>query len=302
MLGQRVARGGLGAEDADARRELSVRLVQDAAVQVQDVQQVEVLALVLVQSLDLHVKERVRRDVDVDELLDAGGEADLVGALDRQEAFLEGRTIGDGVELAQAAEVGLPAGACELVTEGAELRIAAAHPATGRDAVGHVDELALPELVKAREQMGAQEAGVEFGHAVDMMRADDREVRHADAFREAFLDDRELGLAGVVSRPATVDLLEVAAVDLVDDLEVAREHLLEERHGPGLERLRQQGVVRVAEGLRAERPGFIPSQALDVDQQAHQFGDRDRRVRIVELDGGLGRQGTEIRIQTAMAA
>ena len=100
MLGQRVTRGGLGAEDADARRELAVGFVEDAAVQVQDVQQVQVLALILMQALDLHVEERVGRDVHVDEFLDAGGQADLVGALDREEAFLESRTVGDGVELA----------------------------------------------------------------------------------------------------------------------------------------------------------------------------------------------------------
>ena len=141
---------------------------------------------------------------------------------------------------------------------------------------------------------------MQFGHAVDVMRTDDGEVRHADALRVAFLDDRELGLAGVVARPAAVDLFEVTAVDLVDDLEMAREHLLEERHRPGLEGLRQQGVVGVAEDLRAKRPSFVPSQALDVDQEAHQFGYGDRRVGIIELDRGLGRQAAEVGVQAAV--
>ena len=48
MLREGVTWGGLGAEDADTWRELPVRLVQNPAVQVQDVQQVEVLALVFV--------------------------------------------------------------------------------------------------------------------------------------------------------------------------------------------------------------------------------------------------------------
>lgn len=60
-------------------------------------QQVQVLAFILMQTLDLHVEERVGRDVHVNEFLDTGGEADLVGALDREEAFLEGRAVGDGV-------------------------------------------------------------------------------------------------------------------------------------------------------------------------------------------------------------
>ena len=76
-------------------------------------------------------------------------------------------------------------------------------------------------------------------------------------------------------------------VDLVDDLEVARQNALEERHTPPLERLRQQRVVRVAEGPRDDLPGLLPRQILLVDQHAHQLGDGHGGVRVVELDRDL---------------
>ena len=250
----------------------------------------------------MHIEERVGRDFHADEFLDAGGQADLIRTLDGQETVLERRAVSQGIQLTQAAEVGLPALACDFVAQGAELRVAAADPAARRDAVSDVHELALPELVEAREQIRTDEARVQFGHAVHVMRADDGEVRHADTLRETFLHDRELRLAGVIARPALLDALEVAAVDLVDDLEVARQDFLKERHGPGLKGLRQQGVVGIAEDLRAEPPGFVPSQALDVDQQAHQFRHSDGRVRIIELHGSLGRQVIEVGVGPAMAA
>ena len=64
-------------------------------------------------------------------------------------------------------------------------------------------------------------------------------MRHTDTLREAFLNNGKLRLTGVVTRPALLDVLEVATVDLVDDFEVARQDLLEEWHGPGLEGFRQ---------------------------------------------------------------
>ncbi len=44
--------------------------MQQVPIQLQDVQQIEVLALVLVQSLDLHIKEGIGADADAAQVLD----------------------------------------------------------------------------------------------------------------------------------------------------------------------------------------------------------------------------------------
>src|SRR5262249_19228273 len=91
-------------------------------------------------------------------------------------------------------------------------------------------------------------------------------------------------------------------VDLVDDLEVTRQNLPEELYGPCLECFGQQRVVRVRDRAARDVPGVVPAQTMDVDEQAHQLGDRDRRMRVVELNGDLVRQLVEVRMVRREAA
>ena len=49
-----------------------------------------------------------------------------------------------------------------------------------------------------------------------------------------------------VGRERPADRLEEATVDLVDDLQVPRQHVLQERNRPPLQRLRRERVVGVA--------------------------------------------------------
>ena len=76
-------------------------------------------------------------------------------------------------------------------------------------------------------------------------------------------------------------------VDQIDNLHMARQQPLHQSDRPRLQRLGQQRVVGVGEGRLGDRPGVLPGDAMHVDQQAHQFGDADRRMGVVELDGDL---------------
>lgn len=59
-----------------------------------------------------------------------------------------------------------------------------------------------------------------------------------------------------------------------------REEVLHERHGPLLERLGEHGVVREEERVRRDLPGLVPRHVLLVDEDAHELGDGERRVRL----------------------
>ena len=85
----------------------SVGSVLHTEVQIQDVEGVEQLALVLVQTLDLHVEDRVGIDLDTLALLDPGGEVNLVGVLDLGQA-LEDLVSASLGELGQLGEVADP--------------------------------------------------------------------------------------------------------------------------------------------------------------------------------------------------
>ena len=72
-------------------------------------QQVQELALVLVQALDLHVEDGVGRDVQPVALgPDHRGEVLLVGVLDGHELALETRVVGPLLELAELVEIAHP--------------------------------------------------------------------------------------------------------------------------------------------------------------------------------------------------
>ena len=88
-------------------------------------------------------------------------------------------------------------------------------------------------------------------------------------------------------RPVARASSRTSALIAVDDLQVARQHPLEQRHRPGLQRLGQQGVVGVGEGALVMLPGRVPVHAVLVDQEPHQLGHGDRRVGVVELDRDL---------------
>ena len=84
-----------------------------------------------------------------------------------------------------------------------------------------------------------------------------------------------------------------APVDLVDDFQVPRHDALEQGHGPFLEGLRQQRVIRVAHRRLRDLPRGVPGQLPLVHQDAHQLGDGQRRMRVVQVNGDLGRKRVE---------
>ena len=63
--------------------------------------------------------------------------------------------------------------------------------------------------------------------------------------------------------------------------------LLQQADRPAFEGLGHQGVIGVADRSAGDLPGLVPLEVVLVDQQAHQLGDGERRMGVVELDGDL---------------
>ncbi len=97
-------------------------------------------------------------------------------------------------------------------------------------------------------------------------------------------------------------LVEMQLVDHVDDLHVPRQQAVEQLHRPALQRLRQQRVIGVAQGCLGDAPRVAPGIIVLIDQDAHQFGDRDRRMGVVELDRDVIGQRIQIGELLEMAA
>ena len=125
---------------------------------------------------------------------------------------------------------------------------------------------------------------MERRHTIDRMAADARQVSHAHVPRPGLVDQGQARDARLVPGVARAHLVEEAAVDLVHDLEVARQYPTKQLYRPLLQRLRQQRVVGVGKRPAREVPRRTPIQAVLVDQQAHQLRYRQRRMRVVHLD------------------
>ena len=142
--------------------------------------------------------------------------------------------------------------------------------------------------------MRAHQLGVQRGHAVHLVRAEEGQGAHAHAPLAVLVDQRHRGQRRHV-RPGG-QRVEMQLVDLVDDLHVARQQPLHQRHRPAFQRLGQQRVVGVGDGVGGDLPGLGPRQAVFVHQQPHQLRDDDRRMRVVELDGAFVGQVVQVAI------
>ncbi len=83
--------------------------------------------------------------------------------------------------------------------------------------------------------------------AIGAVGADDGEVGHAYLLSRPFFNQAHADHEVVVSRMAGTDVIEEPAIDLVDNLELARKGGLKKFDGPAFEGLGKQGVIGVGE-------------------------------------------------------
>ena len=279
-LGTDVARSGLGAEDEDALRDVEGRVVLETEVQIQHVEGVEQLALVLVQTLDLNVEDGIRIDLDAFALGHPGREVDLVGVLDLIDAVVDRVVHGIGVvgEHREVLDPGVGPG--DLGQQGCQTRVALVEPATRRDAVGLVVEPLRPDRVPLLEGLALDDLGVQGCDAVDRVGGVTGDPRHSHLIAR----DGSHVLDGLAVEAALAHVLTEATIDLADDLGDAREDAIEDLHLPPLQGFSQHGVVGVSEGVGDDLPGLVPAHAVLIEQDAHELGDGQHRMGVVELD------------------
>ncbi len=180
-----------------------------------------------------------------------------------------------------------------LVNQGREGRVGLQQPAARGDAISNIDKLARIHFIKFGEHIGAQKFGVQFGHPVDLLRADNGQMRHAGALL-MIVNQRKRAQFRRIAGPGFLNLLEKLGVDAVDNLQMQRQHMAQHRHRPALQRLGQQGVIGKGECAGGDRPRLVPAITVIVHQQMHQFGNGQGGMGIVKLDNGFFRQRVEI--------
>mmetsp|Transcript_9957 Transcript_9957/g.31637 ORF Transcript_9957/g.31637 Transcript_9957/m.31637 type:complete len:620 (-) Transcript_9957:59-1918(-) len=244
-------------------------------------------------ALNLHVDQAAGVHIDGAMLLHPSNEAHLAALLRRGPLLLESLVVLELADAPDEGEVLEPSiTAKRLRDEPRELRVGAMDPSARRDPIRAVHELprlaALDgPLVEVGEGLPLHDLRVHRRHAVDVVRADDGDVAHPYLLVAALalhLPYHRHVHAMCAVAPLRPDLLEEEVVHEEHDLEVPGQEVAEEGLRPLLESLGHHRVVGVVEDLLRQPPGVRRLQALHVDEQAHQLGDRDRRVRVVELD------------------
>ena len=157
-----------------ARRHVQVGIVAQAVVEHDHVQNVEQLPLVLMNSLDLAVEDRVGVDRLPGRRLEPVGEAGLGRALGAAEASRKAASSASGTSLLELSQVGDPAVADRLGDQAGEVGVGQQEPAPGRDAVGLVVEPLGEHLGQVVRRRSSAAAGVDLGDAVGAVDADDR--------------------------------------------------------------------------------------------------------------------------------
>ena len=273
----------------------------DLVVEGDRLDDVQELALVFVDALDLDVEDRARIDLRRHALADEIGELLLVAALDRREALAEGGIVGQRIEIGDLLDVVEEGRADRIGHKFGEAGIGLHDPAARGHAIGLVLDPVGIEQVEMVEHRLLHQFGVQGRDAVDGMAADEGELAHAHAPAIALVDQRDRGDPGIVEALLLRRLADDAGIDGVDDLHLARQEPLEQMDRPVLQRLGQQRMIGVGEGVAGDLPGLGPFMAVHVDQEPHQLGDRDRRMGVVELDRELVGEVGQILVGVEMA-
>src|SRR5262249_11203596 len=127
--------------------------------------------------------------------------------------------------------------------------------------------------------------GMNGGDSVGAVRTNHRKVSHPHAPSRPLLYQADALNARIVPGISAPHIVEKAAIDFVNDLQLARDEHFEQWDGPLLQGFGQQRVVGVSKRLLGDTPGFITSQASLIEQDSHELCDGKRRVSVVHLNG-----------------
>ncbi|KAF5032753.1 hypothetical protein DSECCO2_613850 [anaerobic digester metagenome] len=194
----------------------------DAVVEGDDVQDVQELALVLVDALDVHVEEGRGVQAHAHLAQHVAGQELLVAPPHLLPALPEIGVVGMRGQGFEPVQVHDPPFADDGGDQFGQGRVGLQEPAARRDAVGHVDEAPRVELVEVPEQPVPEDVRVQLRHAVDLVAADDGQVGHAHLLAVPFGDEGQGAQQVRAAGAPAVHLVQEAAVDLENDLHVPR--------------------------------------------------------------------------------
>ena len=284
FLGFAVTGSGLAAKEEGPRCNLEFRVILQEVIQVKDVKDVQGLALIQVDALDLDVEDRVRPHVRIIAVADVTGQDILAFLLDPRQLFLERRVIGKRHEVLELRRRPAPAVPDGFVDERGQLGIGFDEPAAMGNAVGLVGETVREARIELVQRRILEDLRMDFGDTVDAVAAEDGQMGHVDL---SIPEDGDVAGPRFIAGIEAADFFEPAVVDFFDDEVNARQQFLEHGDGPFFHGFRQNRVVRIGHGADGDVPGRIPGHAFFIHEDAHQFRNDQGRMGVVDVDGHI---------------
>ena len=161
-------------------------------------QNIEQLAFVFVDALDLHVEQRARVHPHIHAVEDQFRQTFLVGALGGGEALLKSGVVGETLEFGEMGGIVEHPRPDRLRDEVRERRVGFEQPAAERDAIGLVDDAVRIELVEIVEDGLLDEFAVQRRDAIHLVGAEKGQISHAHLAAVVLVDQRDIG-----QRPAS---------------------------------------------------------------------------------------------------
>ena len=231
-------------------------MLLDLVVQIHDMQDIQELTFVLMQTLHLHVEDRARVNVNSVVLLDIFCKTYFVLILDLHELASCALILHIRFQFRDLGQVCDPAVADLVCDPVCEQRIAVREETSLRDTVRLVVELLRHHLIKILELLMLQDLCMELGNTVYGESGDDRHIRHAHL---PIHKDRHLLHFILIARIHLADFDKEPAVDLLHDLVDTGQKLGEKVDRPFFQRLSHDRMVGVRTGLCRHIPRLFPA-------------------------------------------
>ncbi|KNC22834.1 hypothetical protein FF38_08040 [Lucilia cuprina] len=271
LFGNIVTRSSLATDHNGTWGELSGGILLNAIVQSDDVQAVQQLTFVLVNTLDLDVKHRGRVDLHTIILLQNLSQLQFVFLLNAGNVALEVGVLSPLLQSNQLIQMYGPFVANLFADQIRQARVAEQQPTTRSNTVGLVLELVGLHLVEQTEKIILQDLGVNSGYTVDGMGTNNGQMSHVNAFLTIFFNQRHAAHTIHVTGIEFLNIFHVQEVNVIDNLQVTRQNGLEHGNGPAFQSFGKDGVVGVGTGADGDIPSLLPGQVLFIDQDAHKF-------------------------------
>ena len=242
------------------------------------------LALILVHTLYLAVKNAVRVDHLAGGALQVVGKIHLILGFDLFQTLQNSGVAAEFFQLFQVGGILAVIRADHIVQQAAQIGVAGQQPAAIGNAVGHIFEsLGLIQVI-VMEHALLNDLAVQLGNAVDAVAGVGTDIGHTDL---VVTDHGHIVDLAVVAGECLFQLDAGAAIHLLHDHENAGQGHAEQVHIPLFQSLAHHGVVGVGKHLAADIKRFIPAEAAFIQQHTHHFGNGQRGVGIVQLNGNF---------------